>query len=94
MYVNLRILVLKCETVIIRAVPSFFALVPPPPLRSLVCYSYSYSFDNSFLLLQLVAKSATGVLWLSRVLGRGEWFGDDEEGVGERNDHSSGNLFW
>lgn len=51
MYVNLRILVLKCETVIIRAVPSFFALVPPPPLRSLVCYSYSYSFDNSFLLL-------------------------------------------
>lgn len=51
MYVNLRILVLKCETVIIRAVPSFFALVPPPPLRSLVCYSYSYSFysfDNSF----------------------------------------------
>lgn len=84
MYVNLRILVLKCETVIIRAVPSFFcSRSPSSPLRSLVCYSYSYSFDNSFLLLQLVAKSATGVLWLSPVLGLGEWFGDDEEGVGE-----------
>lgn len=86
MYVNLRILVLKCETVIIRAVPSFFALVPPPPLRSLVCYSYSYSFysfDNSFLLLTVGGQVGN---WCVVAFPRpwlGEWFGDDEEGVGE-----------